>query len=213
LAARRGCHQQPDDRNFLGIFDFTTNSAIFAPDKPRPARWASHDHRRRAQPGGERVHHRQHEPGAFYNDTAPGNGGLKLTTPAYLGRLAKASLLIRNVLGSPDIIGIQEIGHALDPDHTRRDISTDGSPPARPIRSTWPYLVRATTPSGINVGFSSARTASPPSTSPVRQGDHLHTPPGRQGERLNDRPPLVLHRHRHIPGYPAYPGRRSSATT
>src|SRR5262249_5217017 len=45
----------------------------------------------------------------FYNDVNEGNGAVTLTTAAYQGRLAKASLAIRNVLQMPDLIGLEEV--------------------------------------------------------------------------------------------------------
>lgn len=45
----------------------------------------------------------------FYNDVNEGNGAVTLTTAAYQGRLAKASLAIRNVMRMPDLIGLEEV--------------------------------------------------------------------------------------------------------
>ena len=45
----------------------------------------------------------------FYNDINEGNGAVTLTTAAYQGRLAKASLAIRNVMRMPDLIGLEEV--------------------------------------------------------------------------------------------------------
>jgi predicted extracellular nuclease len=45
----------------------------------------------------------------FYNDVDEHNGAVTLTTAAYQGRLAKASLAIRNVMRMPDLIGLEEV--------------------------------------------------------------------------------------------------------
>ena len=45
----------------------------------------------------------------FYNNVNEGNGAVTLSTAAYQGRLAKASLAIRNVMLMPDLISLEEV--------------------------------------------------------------------------------------------------------
>ena len=81
----------------------------------------------------------------FYNDKSdadnPGSSVVIVTPAAYQRRLAKGSLAIRNVLNSPDIIGVQEIENlAVLTDLVGEDQLWMRRRRGRPIRRHLPYL-------------------------------------------------------------------------
>ncbi|SNS75117.1 hypothetical protein SAMN05421770_102179 [Granulicella rosea] len=192
--------------NFLGIFDFTTNTAVFAPDKAAPGTLGAPMTVVVApKPAANEFTIASMNVERFYSDTAPGNGGLTLTTPAYQGRLSKLSLLIRNVLGSPDIVGMQEMGTLSTLTALASKISTDAIAAGQTDPKYLPYLIQGNDSSGINTAF----LVSPNrvTVSDVSQFGKATTFTNSTGVQavLNDRPPLVLHAIVNIPGYTAYP--------
>lgn len=129
----------------------------------------------------------------FYSDQAPKNGGLTLTTAAYQRRLAKASLLIRDVLRTPDILGVQEMGTLSTLQALASKISSDAMAAGETDPQYQPYLVQGNDSSGINVGF--LINPSRVSVTDVTQfgADTKYSNATSTQVTLNDRPPLVLH--------------------
>jgi hypothetical protein len=107
-------------------------------------------------------------------------------TPAqYAGRLNKLSMQVRQVLGAPDILAVQEVENAGVLADLAAKILVDD-----PSAFYTPYLVEGNDIGGIDVGFlvrSSVRVDS------IEQWgkDELFTFNG-QTAPLNDRPPLIL---------------------
>jgi Endonuclease/Exonuclease/phosphatase family len=125
----------------------------------------------------------------FDDEDDPSVGEAVLTPAAFDMRLAKASLAIRNVLGSPDILAVEEVENlaALSALADRIDadaVAAGGSDP-----SYQAYLEEGNDPSGIDVGFLVKST---------RVDVVAVTQEGKgtifsfDGTLLNDRPPLLL---------------------
>ncbi len=133
----------------------------------------------------------------FYNDIAdqdnPGSTAVVVTTAAYQRRLAKASLAIRTVLNSPDILGAQEIENLAVLTDLANKINSDSVAAGLPNPQYQPYLFLATDPSAINTGFLvKSSTVDEISISQAGLGVTFPDANGNQAI-LNDRTPLVLH--------------------
>ncbi|WP_213803920.1 lamin tail domain-containing protein [Granulicella sp. dw_53] len=134
----------------------------------------------------------------FYNDKADSAGtsassAVVVTTAAYQRRLAKASLAVRNILNSPDIIGAEEIENlAVLNDLTAR-ISSDASAASQPDPAYVPCLIQGNDIGGINVAFLVKSTRVNTLRCEQFGKDTTFTNAGGAQAILNDRPPLVLH--------------------
>ncbi|MGI4757567.1 MAG: lamin tail domain-containing protein [Janthinobacterium lividum] len=129
----------------------------------------------------------------FYNATADTSGAVVLTQAAYQLRLSKASLGIRNVLNSPDILALEEMENLQTLTELSNKISADAVAAGQTDPQYQPYLVQGNDPSAINVAF-----LVKPSKVNVVSVDQFgktatYTAPGGAATLLNDRPPLVLH--------------------
>jgi predicted extracellular nuclease len=133
----------------------------------------------------------------FYNDQNdqdnPGSSAVKVTTEAYQRRLAKASLAIRTVLNSPDIIGTQEIENLAVLTDLANKINSDTVAAGGSDPQYVPYLFLANDGTAINTGFLVKSTRV--TTVNVEQSGLTTTFTNSQGKQaiLNDRTPLVLH--------------------
>ena len=146
----------------------------------------------------------------FYNDVSdadnPGSSVVVVTTSAYQRRLAKASLAIRNILLTPDIIGCQEIENINVLTDLANRISTDAQAAGQTDPVYTPYLFLANDISGINTGFLVKSTRI--DTLKIEQSGLNTTFTSSTGAQaiLNDRTPLVLHagvkRGTNLPDYP-----------
>jgi len=133
----------------------------------------------------------------FYNDKAdadnPGSSAVTVTPEAYQRRLTKASLAIRTILNTPDIIGTQEIENLAVLTDLAHKISDDAVASGRPDPLYTPYLFLANDGTAINTGFLVKSTRV--NTLNVEQIGLNTTFTNSQGNQaiLNDRTPLVLH--------------------
>ncbi|HMF62771.1 MAG TPA: lamin tail domain-containing protein [Edaphobacter sp.] len=133
----------------------------------------------------------------FYNDKKdadnPGSSAVTVTTEAYQRRLTKASLAIRNVLNSPDIIGTQEVENLAVLTDLANKISTDAVAAGQSDPMYVPYLYLANDGTAINTGFLVKSTRV--NTVTVEQLGLTTTFTNSIGSQaiLNDRTPLVLH--------------------
>lgn len=119
-----------------------------------------------------------------------GISDVPLTTENYDGRLAKASLVIRESLHAPDIIAVQEVENLS----VLRDLaSTISAELGKPGEYT-AYLEEGNDPGGIDVGFLlRARVHVTSVTQPEGAKAATFTDPDDGStDLLNDRPPLVL---------------------
>jgi predicted extracellular nuclease len=131
----------------------------------------------------------------FFDTTNdPATSDVVLTQAAFDGRLNKASLAIRNVLNSPDVIGVEEMEAGLSVDNSilqavADKVNTDAGTP----NDYQAYLARGNDPGGINVGFlvRSSRVAVFTVTQ-YNKNEQWVDPTDSVSKNLNDRPPLVL---------------------
>jgi predicted extracellular nuclease len=133
----------------------------------------------------------------FYNDKAdadnPGSTAVVVTPQAYQRRLTKASLAVRTVLNSPDIIGTQEIENLAVLTDLADKINSDSVAAGQPNPVYVPYLFLANDGTAINTGFLVKSTHV--DTINVEQVGLTTTFTNSVGNQaiLNDRTPLVLH--------------------
>ena len=133
----------------------------------------------------------------FYNDVAdadnPGSSAVTVTTAAYQRRLAKASLAVRNVLLSPDLVGCEEIENLAVLTDLAKKISADAIAAGQEDPKYTPYLFLATDGTAINTGVLVKSTR----VTTVRAEQFglttTFTNSGGSQATLNDRTPLVLH--------------------
>jgi uncharacterized protein len=132
----------------------------------------------------------------FYNDQSTDNASsaVTLTTAAYQNRLKKASLSIRTILNSPDVISVEEMENIATLQALAAKIQTDGGPAYSAC------LELGNDVGGINVGFL-VNTAKVNIVSCTQYGkDTYYVTPAGGSELLNDRPPLVLKATATAPG-------------
>ncbi len=123
-----------------------------------------------------------------------------VTPAAYANRLAKVSLAIRHVLGSPDIVALEESENESVVADIAAKISADaiaaGEPDPQyvPYGTGTSYAPYSNDISGISVGFLVKSTVD--TLAIEQQGADATFPDPRNSatlQTLNDRPPLVLH--------------------
>jgi len=138
----------------------------------------------------------------FYNDVKDTSGATVVTTAAYQLRLAKASLAIRNVMLTPDIMAIEEMENIGNLTDLSAKISADAVAAGQTDPHYAAYLVNGNDSSGINVAF--LVNPSKITVIDVSQFGKTTTETG-TSTILNDRPPLVLHAGIKRVGAPDYP--------
>lgn len=112
-----------------------------------------------------------------------------LTPTAFANRLNKVSLHIRNLLRSPDILGMVEVENLS----TLQAIATQVNTDSAGVTNYVPYLIEGNDVGGIDVGF--LVNVNRVQVDAVRQEGKLDTftnPTTGVQETLNDRPPLLL---------------------
>lgn len=128
------------------------------------------------------------------------SSAVNLTQTAYNNRLAKVSLAIREVLGSPDIVALEEPENQAVVADIAAKISADAAAAGEPdpeyvaYGTGTSYAPYTNDVGGISVGFLVKSTVD---TIKVEQfgASNLFTDPrdGTTQQTLNDRPPLVIH--------------------
>jgi predicted extracellular nuclease len=119
----------------------------------------------------------------------PGTSDPVLTTTAFNNRLNKASLTIRNMLRSPDILGIEEMENLSTLQAVAAKVNADAGTPG----DYQAYLVEGNDIGGIDVGFlvKSSRVTVIDVTQYGLTTTYIDPNTGNPA-LLNDRPPLVL---------------------
>ncbi len=129
----------------------------------------------------------------FYDTAAETPGAVAVTPAAFQLRLSKASLGIRNVLHTPDILALEEMENIQTLTALSNKISADAQAAGQPDPQYQPYLVQGNDPSAINVAFLvKPSTVDVTDVTQFGKSTTYTTPTGAQAI-LNDRPPLVLH--------------------
>src|SRR5262249_46917496 len=116
-----------------------------------------------------------------------------LTQTAFNNRLNKASLLVRNVMLSPDIIGVEEMENLTTLQTLASKINNDSVAAGQPNPSYTAFLVEGNDQGGIDVGLlvKSTRVTVIDVTQEGKATTYIDPSTG-QPTLLNDRPPLVL---------------------
>lgn len=123
----------------------------------------------------------------------PSTDDVVLTTTAFNNRLKKASLAIRNVMRTPDIVGVEEMENLTTLQAVANKVNADAVTAGQPNPLYQPYLVEGNDIGGIDVGFlvKSSRVSVIDVTQFGKDTTYIN-PNNGQPELLNDRPPLVL---------------------
>jgi predicted extracellular nuclease len=129
----------------------------------------------------------------FYDVNKETTGATAVTQAAYTLRLAKASLAIRNILRTPDVLAIEEMENIQTLTDLSNQISTDAIAAGQTDPTYVPYLVQGNDSSGINVAF--LVNPAKVDVTDVSQFGKATTFTNSTGSQavLNDRPPLVMH--------------------
>jgi predicted extracellular nuclease len=116
-----------------------------------------------------------------------------LTATAFNNRLKKASLVIRSLLRTPDVVGVEEVENLSTLQSVANKINADAVAAAQPNPNYQPYLVEGNDVGGIDVGFlvKATRVTVIDVTQFGLSTTYINPNTG-QPELLNDRPPLVL---------------------
>ncbi|MEP6922925.1 MAG: lamin tail domain-containing protein, partial [Pyrinomonadaceae bacterium] len=123
----------------------------------------------------------------------PNIGEPVLTMTAFDNRLNKASLAIRNVLKTPDVLGVEEVENLTTLQTLANKINSDAVNAGQPNPNYQAYLEEGNDVGGIDVGFL-IKTPKITAIAVTQYGkDTTYTNPvNNQQELLNDRPPLRL---------------------
>ena len=116
-----------------------------------------------------------------------------LTAAAFAVRLNKASLFVRNIMRSPDIIGAIEVENLSALQELAGKVNSDTVAAGQPNPDYVAYLAEGNDIGGIDVGFlvKSTRVAVIDITQVGKDATYIN-PNNGQPELLNDRPSLVL---------------------
>jgi uncharacterized protein len=128
----------------------------------------------------------------FDTEDDPSVSDVTLTPIAFSHRLNKASLAIRTVMNSPDVIGVEEMENLSTLQALADKVNSDTVAAGGPDPDYRAYLEEGNDVGGIDVGF--LVKASRVDVASVTQygKDTTYVPPSGVPALLNDRPPLVL---------------------
>jgi predicted extracellular nuclease len=116
----------------------------------------------------------------------PGKDDPVPTPQQYADRLAKFSMHVRNAMGAPDILAVQEVENLQVLEDVAARIQIDD-----PSLLYTPYLEEGNDIGGIDVGFLVRSTVRVDSITQLGKDDVFEFP-GQPPALLNDRPPLLL---------------------
>jgi predicted extracellular nuclease len=142
----------------------------------------------------------------FFNTVNDGTSEPVLTPAAYANRKKKVSLAIRNFMGFPDILAVEEMENLTTLQDLASTVNADAAAAMQPDPMYQAYLVEGNDVGGIDVGFL-VKTAEVQTGVPrvgvvdVVQENKLETftNPDSSTVLLNDRPPLRLRAVLHHP--------------
>jgi len=121
----------------------------------------------------------------------PATSDVALTATAFANRLNKASLAIRTVLHTPDVIGVEEMENLSTLQALADKVNADAVAAGQPSPNYQPFLVEGNDVGGIDVGFLVKGSINVISVQQVGKDTTFVQPDGATA-LLNDRPPLVL---------------------
>lgn len=128
----------------------------------------------------------------FFDTTNDPGDDPVLTTTAFNGRLNKASLAIRNVLLSPDVIGVEEMENLSTLQAVANKVNNDAMTAGQTNPGYTAYLVEGNDVGGIDVGFLVKSSVTVIDVTQVGKDATYINPNSGNAALLNDRPPLVL---------------------
>jgi uncharacterized protein len=115
-----------------------------------------------------------------------------LTATAYANRLAKASLIVRNYLHAPDIIGVQEAENLTGLQALATRIDSDAATAGQPLPGYQAHLLEGNDIGGIDVGILARGNVTVHSVEQWRPDETYISPRSGMPELLNDRPSVIL---------------------
>ena len=121
----------------------------------------------------------------------PGTDDVALTPTAFANRLNKASLAIRNVMNTPDVIGVEEMEHLSTLQALASKISADAISAGQPDPNYQAFLFEGNDVGGIDVGLLVKSNINVTSVVQVGKDTTFLQPDGTTA-LLNDRPALVM---------------------
>ncbi len=121
----------------------------------------------------------------------PATSDVALTATAFANRLNKASLAIRTVLNTPDVIGVEEMENLPTLQALADKVNADAVAAGQPNPNYQAFLVEGNDVGGIDVGFLVKGSINVVSVQQVGKDTTFIQPDGATA-LLNDRPPLVL---------------------
>ncbi|HUS20061.1 MAG TPA: lamin tail domain-containing protein [Terriglobales bacterium] len=142
----------------------------------------------------------------FFDDVNNGAADdATLTTAAFQNRLNKASLTIRGVLNSPDVVGVQEMESLFVLQTLANKINADAVAAGDSDPQYQAYLEEGNDPGGIDVGFlvKSSRVTVNSVMQFGKDATYIN-PTNGESALLNDRPPLMLRATVNRPHAPAF---------
>lgn len=128
----------------------------------------------------------------FDTDNAPGISDPVLTATAFDNRLAKASLTVRNVLRSPDILAVVEMENLATLQALAARINGDALAATSVDPQYQAFLIEGNDIGGIDVGFLVKNTTTVVDVTQIGKDATYVDPSDGQPALLNDRPSLVL---------------------
>ncbi|HEX2251728.1 MAG TPA: lamin tail domain-containing protein [Thermoanaerobaculia bacterium] len=117
------------------------------------------------------------------DDPGSQDNGQVVSSAEYASRLAKFSLYVREVLGAPDVLGVQEVENLAALEALAATLAADD-----PALAYTAYLEEGNDVGGIDVGFLVRDTVTVDAVTQLAAGETLST----DGSLLHDRPPLLL---------------------
>ena len=114
------------------------------------------------------------------------------TAAAYSNRLTKASLIVRDYLHIPDIIGVQEAENLTVLQDLAARIDADAAAAGQPLPGYVAHLLEGNDIGGIDVGLLTRANVTVHSVDQWRPDETYINPRNGMPELLNDRPSLVL---------------------
>lgn len=139
----------------------------------------------------------------FYNTMQDPNGSGTVTTltpTAFANRLNKASLGIRNVLKTPDIVALEEMQDLITLQALANKVNSDAVAATGINPNYRPYLAEGNDISNINVGFLVRSSVTVVDVTQYGKNTTFVSPTSGSTLLLNDRPPLILRARAARPG-------------
>jgi uncharacterized protein len=193
--------------NLTGVLDYGARAYTILPDPASPATVTGNTSAVAVpSPAMDELTIASFNMERFFDTTNdPGVDDVALTATALANRLNKASLTIRNVMNSPDIIGVEEMENLTTLQAVADKVNNDSVAGGQANPNYTAYLVEGNDVGGIDVGFLIKDRVAVVDVKQVGKDTTYTNPLNNQQELLNDRPSLVLRATAHQPGADPFP--------